>query len=529
MAISPAASSRRSAGSSSGSLKRSDDDQPKPPFIPIDTLVNHLLVAKRSLSSMNHVLRANELATSARLSHQETLLLAAQTAFIRNSMLDQVTILTRVRGSLQSTYEWGKRDFKKLVKAMDEVDADLTGTIHMLRDTQVQNTLQPNDRESMNLLDFVDETSVHDMRDAMKHSIQDLQVGFLVSKGRHECSVHKTTLTDTRVQKIQVSFDGDLLRFETDIRNLRKTLTSSPPLSATDDGTQSATAALLVDMDDHSTTMASLLASLTTHFDMCVTAIRTTEGAAALARRKVAEVTQSQGSDVVSISGVIAEQESHMSDLEPKTAEDRAEMLKVVVQDAEEVDDVVSEIQEHLATMEQEYAVVQKHLGRTKAAYASTLESFALLGEIGDRLGDYMAAEGDFRQRWELEKETVFGKLGEMQEMRQFYEGYASAYGSLVLEVERRRAVDERVHGIWRKAQESVDKILEADRTSRETFRQDVGEYLPTDLWAGMQEPVRKWAVVQIDDGESAAASAVDRTLAQGSAIADDARKVNLD
>lgn len=177
MAASPAASSRRSAGSSSGSLKRSDDYQQKSPFIPIDTLVNHLLVAKRSLSSMNHVLRANELATSARQSHQETLLLAAQTTFVRNSMLDQVTILMRVWKSLQSTYEWGKRDFNKLVKAMDEVDADLTGTIHMLRDTQVQSVLQPNDRESMNLLDFVDETSVNGMREAMKQSIQNLQAG----------------------------------------------------------------------------------------------------------------------------------------------------------------------------------------------------------------------------------------------------------------------------------------------------------------------------------------------------------------
>ncbi|KAG5936267.1 hypothetical protein E4U53_000256 [Claviceps sorghi] len=504
MAASPAASSRRSAGSSSGSLKRSDDEEQKLPSIPIDTLVNHLLVAKRSLSSMNHVLRANELATSARLSHQESLLLAAQTAFVRNSMLDQITILTRVCASLQSTYEWGKRDFKKLVKAMDEVDADLTGTMHMLRDTQVQSTLQSNDRKSMNLLDFVDETSVHDMREAMKHSIQDLQ-------------------------RVQVSFDGDLLRFETDIRNLRKTLAASSPSSAADESAEPATVALLLDMDDHSTTMASLLASLTTHFDMCVTAIRTTEGAAALARRKAAEVTQSQGSEMVSISGVIAEQESHMSDLEPKTAEDRAEMLKVVVQDAEEVDYVVSEIQEHLTAMEQDYAVVQRHLSRAKAAYNSVLESFTLLGEIGDRLSDYMAAEEDFRQRWDLEKEAVFGKLREMQEMRRFYEGYASAYGSLVLEVERRRAVDERVHGIWRKAQESVDKLLEADRTSREAFRQDVGEYLPTDLWAGMQGPVRKWTVVQINDDESGAACARDRSAGQGFAVADGAEKGSLE
>jgi autophagy-related protein 17 len=176
MAASPAASSRRSAASSSASLKHSDDHQPKAPTISVDTLVNHLLVAKRSLSSMNHVLRANELATTARHSHEEMLLLAAQTAFVRNYLRDQNAILVRIRRSLQATYEWGKRDFKKLIKAMDEADATLTGTMDMLRETDVQTLLQPNDGGRKNLLDFVDESSVHGMRDVMKQSIQDLQV-----------------------------------------------------------------------------------------------------------------------------------------------------------------------------------------------------------------------------------------------------------------------------------------------------------------------------------------------------------------
>lgn len=140
-------------------------------------LVNHLLVAKRSLSSMNLVLRANEIATLARHSHEETLLLAAQTSFLRTSILDQTAILMRVRRSLQTTYEWGKRDFKKLVKAMDDVDADLAGTMDMLGGTDVQTTVHANVGERRNLLDFVDETSVHGMRNAMKKSIQDLQVG----------------------------------------------------------------------------------------------------------------------------------------------------------------------------------------------------------------------------------------------------------------------------------------------------------------------------------------------------------------
>ncbi|KAI5465324.1 autophagy-related protein 17 [Mariannaea sp. PMI_226] len=489
MAASSAASLRRSHGSSGESSKHSHShsrtlsrDNIASPSISIDTLVNHLLVAKRSLSSMNLVLRANEIANAARQSHEDVAILAAQSGFLRTSILDQAAILVRVRRSLQSTYDWGKKDFKSLLKTMDIVDNDLKNTIMMLSGTDVQSVFRPRGEERRNLLDFVDESSVHGMRNAMKKSIEDLQ-------------------------GIQQSFDGDLLRFDTDIRNLKKILVDAPapasPRQEHADTSQPHSTDLLESLIDHSANMAQLLASLTTHFDMCVTAVRTTEGAVALARRKVAEATQAQGSDGVSISGVIAEQESNVSDLEPKTAKDRAEMLKVVVQDAREVDDVVHEIQERLTEMEQEYMILEEQTDQTRKSYAAMLEAYAMLGEIGDRLGDYLAAEGDFRARWDMEKEAVFTKLEEMRQMRDFYEGYASAYDSLILEVERRRGVDDRVRNIWRKAQESVDKILESDRQSRETFRQDVGEYLPTDLWADMQGSARRWEVVPVrDDGE---------------------------
>ena len=302
------------------------------------------------------------------------------------------------------------------------------------------------------------------------------------------------------MQGIQQSFDGDLLRFDTDIRNLKKIIAESP-LPPSRDETESAdptTAELVYNLVDHSSNAAQLLASLTKHFDMCVTAIRTTDGAAALARRKAAEVTQSQGGESVSISGVIAEQESNTSDLEPKTAEDRAEMFKVVVQDAKEVDDVVQEIHELLGAMERDNSILGERTAQTQKAYIGMLAGYAMLGELGDRLGDYLAAEEDFRGRWELEKDSVFGKLREMHDLRVFYEGYASAYDSLILEVERRRGVDERVQGIWRKAQENVDKLLDADGAARETFRQDVGEYLPTDLFAGMKTSARRWRVVPV-------------------------------
>lgn len=253
---------------------------------------------------------------------------------------------------------------------------------------------------------------------------------------------------------------------------------------------------LLIAVIDNSSGMAQLLASLTKHFDMCVTAIRTTEGGAALARRRAAEVTQSQGNpDGVSISGVIAEQESNMSDLEPKTDSDRAEMLRVVVQDAEEVNDVVQEIQERLSAMEADYQDIVDYKATAEANYLAILEAYAVLSGISDRLADYLAAETDFKTRWDLEKDTIFAKLAEMKDMRSFYEGYASAYDGLLLELERRKSVEDKVKSIWRTAQDSVDKLLDADTQSREAFRQDVGDFLPTDLWPGMHLPPRRWKV----------------------------------
>ncbi|EJP62668.1 kinase activator [Beauveria bassiana ARSEF 2860] len=474
---SPTAPTRRSTGSSAGSLQRSDERASIAANIPLETLVTHLLAAKRSLSSMNHVLRANEIATSARNAHEEAALLSAQANFLRGATLDQAAILVKVRRSLQSTYDWSKRDFRVLVKSMDGVDGKLGRTIESLRSTQISDLLRPQDEQRKNLLDFVDEEGVNRMRDAMKKSIEELQ-------------------------GIQQSFDGDLLRFDNDIRDLKKVIIASQTQDSGDEdqASQPFTMDILMEILENSTAMAQLLASLTNHFDMCVTAIRTTEGGAALARRRAAEVNQAQGSDGVSISGVIAEQESNMSDLESVTDSDRAEMLHVVVQDASEVSDVVEEIQERLAVMEQDYKILGQRNVAAEKSYISMLDAFTVLGSIGDRLNDYLAAEQDFKTRWDLEKETVFDRMTEMEEMRGFYDGYGSAYKSLISEVKRRKAVEDGVQNVWRMAQANVDKLLAADKASRESFRQDVGEYLPTDLWPGMHARPQRWKVTRIEE-----------------------------
>lgn len=144
--------------------------------VAVETLVEHLLAAKRSLSSMTLVLRANDLSTHARQLHEESVILGAQTSFLKKGINDQTRLLLRVRRSMIRTYDAGKREFNHIIKTLDSANGRLENTIDMLRQTSVDPVFRPSGEKPKNLLDFVDENQVHGMRDALKGSIAELQV-----------------------------------------------------------------------------------------------------------------------------------------------------------------------------------------------------------------------------------------------------------------------------------------------------------------------------------------------------------------
>lgn len=80
--------------------------------VSLQTLVQHLLASKRSLSSINTVWRANEIVTSARATLEESAILTARTEFLRSGISEQVKILRKVRGGVESVYKDGQREFK---------------------------------------------------------------------------------------------------------------------------------------------------------------------------------------------------------------------------------------------------------------------------------------------------------------------------------------------------------------------------------------------------------------------------------
>jgi len=171
--------SQSSASSRSASQPTSLHEPPSySDTVPVETLVQHLLDAKRSLSSMRLVLRANELVHAARQAHEESVILSAQAQFLRRDISEQMRLLLRLRKGLNRTYDDGKREFKQIIKTLDIANGRLENTMDVLRSRVVHSGFRPLGEEKRSLLDFVDEAQVNGLRDALKENIQALQVGY---------------------------------------------------------------------------------------------------------------------------------------------------------------------------------------------------------------------------------------------------------------------------------------------------------------------------------------------------------------
>ncbi|TVY58776.1 Autophagy-related protein 17 [Lachnellula cervina] len=425
--------------------------------VSLQTLVSHLLASKRSLSSINTVWRANEIVTSARAALEESVVLSARTGFLRNGIFGQVKILKRVRNGVENN----------VIRTLDAANARLESTMDVLRSTMVEAAFRPTGEEPRSLLDFVDEQGVETMRDALKESIRE-------------------------TKEAQTDFDTSILSFDDDLRALKIAMTSTPQSASQSLSTHSSPIPThLHTLESHAQEMASLLDSLVSHFDLCVNAIRHTEGGYAAVRK--AASSQPPGSEPVSVSGVI---NTESAPDEPISSDERRQMLDVLEHDASQVEDVVEELREFLAEMEGKHEAILEHVASLTTAYNNTTNAYHILEGVGARLSGYIIASQEFRLRWDETKAQIQDQLSELESMRLFYENYFSSYDSLILEVYRRKECEEKVKGIVDRAMEQMGRLYEADMKEREGFRLDVGDFLPVDLYPGVNKPAPVWEFV---------------------------------
>ncbi|MCJ1308366.1 autophagy protein 17 [Agyrium rufum] len=454
--------------SSTSSLPQDDLARESPS---LDTLISHLLAAKRALSCVEYVYRANDLVTMTRQALESHTIMTARTAFLRNGSISQVNVLAKVQVRKEELVTESNKQFESIVKRLDVADARLRKTLQTLRESTVDAKLRPEQEQGKHLIDFVDESGVDGLLGRIRDSVT------VVSDARHD-------------------YEGSNRSMEDELSSIRKTLNTDVGKG---DGSlhiasdlESPVPAILQDMEERVKIMAEDLESLVKHFDLCVTVIKHIEGGGAIARKVAGDLPDGVGQN---LSEALLE-----PDAEDIGSEALEEMISIVEKDAGEVEDVVFGTRDHLYEMESQFDSITSHTNHLLHHYAEVSHAFHALEKVESQLPQYVGQGHTLAARWAEEKIKIEDLMDELEELRLFYDGFLCAYDSLIVEVGRRKAMEGHIEKILRDANRKVERLLEEEMAEREAFKVDQGDFLPVDIWPGLMTAPTRYRVQPLEE-----------------------------
>lgn len=425
--------------------------------ITIETLISYLVAAKKSLSSIHHVHRATTLLGDARSTIEATAALIARTKYLRRSLHSQLKLLRSVQYDLEAAAHNIKQEVTTTLQELEKADKKLQENIGLLRETAIEEGFKiprSDGEESKNTLhDFVDSQPVDGLR--------------LSAQNAHNS-----------VQEARNAIDSSIRSLEDDLQHINEVLADR---TATSSSTKSdlhppniPKQLRMLERNAHE--VAQSLESLVQHFDSCVNAIKHTEGAGAAVARNFTTDDLPEGVDVDTFQGPT----------ESMSEDERAEMLRVLREDAEQVDDVVADIQERALEMDTQLGRILTWRFSCEHAYKDVSVAYRLLEKVGDQLPHHLIDINQFSAHWLGERQKISDSIGGMEELCDLYGNFLTAYDGMIVEAARRKTVRKRMEKVVQEAQKQLDQLYQEDMAEREHFRTEQGDYLPSDIWHGL-------------------------------------------
>jgi autophagy-related protein 17 len=284
------------------------------------------------------------------------------------------------------------------------------------------------------LFDFVDEAGVNELYDSIKQSMDRF-------KANRKSLGNVFEAFDQDLDTLYEILDGRENEPEAeDKSNLLEHVSPVP--------------SLFTSLENHATVVASHLESLVKHFDLCLSALRHTEGGG----EYISKASQEDTPQLTGL-GLGIHLEDDRPDEEALSEADRLGMLAVIMKDAHEVDAVVNEIRDALAEMEDHLDNVSSYVSNLRHTSNRHYTAYGLLKTAIEKVPDYINGCSEFQIAWENEKRLLDTKMDEIEGLTEFYEGFASGYDALIVEVHKRRAARRDMDKIARQALSQIEKL----------------------------------------------------------------------
>lgn len=475
----------------------------------LEHLVDHFVAAKRSLSSTTHVYRANEIVHGARGLVEQSAVLRAKNTHLRSGVAEQIHLLDSVHGGLDSVGREAEVDFKAVIARLDLANDRLQTTLSSLRTTIVKTDLSnsqsatSDDRTASvtvleeqeeqsgrkTLHDFIDESTHLALLDSLRATIDSYNDASASLEGTRSTFADSIHELNSRVREVD-----DLMTTPSHL--LVNTTAGYDVSNDSVEHDYSSIPSLFHSLTSHAAETASLLQSLISHYDLCVTALKHTEGGSAAARR--ATISNPTTKDAEADATMPVEESLYASQpgsYSPISPSDRTEMLQVLANDSAEVSDVVSEIASRISEMESQLQLLSAHANTARSVHKALDRVLRHLSSISSSLTTHVTAARSFRQTWTALRTDIVTKTEELASLTSFYDSFVASYRALLREVERRNMVETKMAKIADKARRDIEALYCEDVDMREQFVKDVGEFLPKDIWPGLVDRPERWVI----------------------------------
>lgn len=367
-----------------------------------------------------------------------------------------------------------------MVKDLDEADERLRDTLGKLRSTIVEAGLRPDDEERRSLLDFMNKEGMEGLVGVIKEGLDG------AGQGMREFEDDNRGFQE-EVEVVSRLLHGEELKGSSDVVGSARRTREEQGLEG------SPIPQILHEMEDHAREMATNLESLVSHYDLCVAAIKQTEGGGDAALKLAGDLPEEW--DIGQDAGGVPP--------EPMGDHERMEMMKVLEEDAGQVEDVVMEIRDHIAEMESLHSRVEMHTDHLASEHANTNAAFRLLEDLGQKLPGHITRTQIFLMRWDEDRAAIDERLEELEDLTGLYDGFLRAYDNLLIEIGRRKDQELEVEQVVQEARTRLEKRYENEVEEREVFKKEQGRFLPVDIWPGLRDRPLRYSISSANDQAS--------------------------
>ncbi|KAI0783551.1 autophagy protein Apg17-domain-containing protein [Abortiporus biennis] len=167
--------------------------------------------------------------------------------------------------------------------------------------------------------------------------------------------------------------------------------------------------------------------------------------------------------------------------------------------DTDELPAIIADLERNITSIEGSY----EQLCASKRQYEEHLSVHRKIVDDLDELGDIISEMLERQQNVENETSEhltmLYVNLSAIEDLYERFKMFQYSYSKLLIEMARRRQYKEAAQKIVEGMMNQLEAMTEEERHLRETFNEEHGDHLPSDVCLPIQNPPTRWEVLPLN------------------------------